>query len=83
MTRCCIGWTRSLPGTLGWREPPEYEWIPLADLSELEKAEIDASRGKAAGQALNDGWTDEDEVTGADVAGGMVGRTQGQLGAAR
>ena len=51
-----------MPGTLGWREPPEYEWVPLADLSELEKAEIDASRGKAAGQALNDGWTDEDEV---------------------
>ena len=46
----------------GLREAPEYEWIPLTDVTEKEQAEIDELRGKMAGQALNDGWTDEDEV---------------------
>ena len=46
----------------GLAEPPEYEWVPLTDISELEQAEIDERRTKMAGQALNDGFVDEDEV---------------------
>ena len=47
---------------LGLRKPPEYEWVDLVDITEAEQAEIDERRGKMAGQALQDGWTDETEV---------------------
>ena len=46
----------------GLAEPPEYEWVDLVDITEAEQAEIDERRGKMAGQALQDGWTDETEV---------------------
>ena len=46
----------------GLQEPPEYEWIPLTDISELEQADIDFKRVESLNAALNAGWTDEEEV---------------------
>ena len=46
----------------GLREPPEYEWIPLTDLSELEQAEVDKLNTETLLAGLAAGMTDEDEV---------------------
>ena len=46
----------------GLVEPPEYEWIPLSDLTGLEKAEMDKMNTETLVAGLNGGVTDEDEV---------------------
>ena len=46
----------------GLREAPEYEWIPLTDISESEQSEIDERRTRMATEALNAGAVDEPEV---------------------
>ena len=46
----------------GLREAPEYEWIPLTDVTEKEQAEIDKLNTETLNLGLTGGWTDEDEV---------------------
>lgn len=45
----------------GLSAPPEYEWVPLTDLSEKEQAETGKLRVEAASIAYGDGVIDEDE----------------------
>ena len=46
----------------GIAEAPEYEWIPLGELSGKEKAEVDKLNTETLLAGLNGGVTDEDEV---------------------
>ena len=46
----------------GVGEPPEYEWLPLVDLSQLEMAEITEKKVLALGGALAQGMMDEEEA---------------------
>ena len=45
----------------GLNEPPEYEWVPLTDLSEKDSAEISKLQGETLNLAYTDGVIDEDE----------------------
>ena len=46
----------------GIAEPPEYEWIPLSEMTAQEKAEVDKLNTETLNLGLTGGWTDEDEV---------------------
>ena len=45
----------------GLSEPPEYEWVPLTDLSEKDRAETAKLQGETLNLAYTDGVIDEDE----------------------
>ena len=45
----------------GLKEPPEYEWVPLTDLSEKDRAETAKLQGETLNMAYTDGVIDEDE----------------------
>ena len=45
----------------GLNEPPEYEWVPLTDLSEKDRAETAKLQGETLNLAYTDGVIDEDE----------------------
>ena len=45
----------------GLSEPPEYDWVPLTDLSEKDKAETAKLEGETLNLAYTDGVIDEDE----------------------
>ena len=46
----------------GIAEAPEYEWIPLSEMTAQEKAEVDKLNTETLNLGLTGGWTDEDEV---------------------
>ena len=46
----------------GLAEPPEYEWIPLTDMSEVEQSEIDERRVNMLNTALSMAAMDEPEA---------------------
>ena len=46
---------------VGLAEPPEYEWIPLGDLTETEAAEVAKHQVEMTSIAYKDGVIDEDE----------------------
>ena len=45
----------------GLSEPLEYEWVPLTDLSEKDRAETAKLQGETLNLAYTDGVIDEDE----------------------
>ena len=46
----------------GIAEAPEYEWIPLSEMTAQEKAEVDKLNTETRLAGLNGGVADEDEV---------------------
>ena len=61
----------------GLSEPPEYEWLSLLDMSDLEIAEAEEARAKALKLGLDMSAMDEDEVrkilSGGPVFGDLSG----------
>ena len=45
----------------GLNEPPEYEWIPLGEMTEQEQAEVDKLRVETLDIMYKSGAIDEDE----------------------
>ena len=45
----------------GLAQPPEYEWIPLGDMTDEESANVAKAQGEALSIAYKDGVIDEDE----------------------
>ena len=62
---------------VGMREPPDWEWVSLLDMSEGEQATVAKTKAEALTLALTAGAIDEDEyraaIDGDDIFGALPG----------
>jgi len=70
-----------LARSAGLREPPEYEWLPLTDTSEADKANTLKARVETLAAAITAGIIDEDEarraLDGDEFLGDLPGMAPG------
>jgi len=61
----------------GIREAPEYEWLPLTDMSEVDQATIAKNKAEAMMAAVNSGVIDEDDAREALDGDAVFGTLEG------
>ena len=61
----------------GLTEAPEYEWLPLTDLSEVDQATIAKNKAEAMMAAVNSGVIDEDDAREALDGDAVFGTLEG------
>ena len=65
----------------GLQKPPDYSWVPLTDMTDMQAAEAAHKRAEALAIAIDKGIMDEDEareaLDGSPVFGALLGEAPG------